>query len=61
MFARQDFSNLEVKSYCGRGKNVSHNPGIPVILRWDSCGTQLGFLWYSVGIPVVLKGDLLWY
>ena len=21
----------------------------------------LGFLWYSYGIPVVLKGDLLWY
>ena len=28
-----------------------------MVLSWDSCGIQLGFLWYSVGIPVVLSWD----
>ena len=28
---------------------------------WDSCVAQLGFLCYSAGISVVLKGDLLLY
>ena len=42
--------------------------GIPVVLSWGSCGTQLGFLCYLVGIPVVLSWDscgtqlgFLWY
>ena len=34
-----------------------HNLGIPVVLSWDSCGTELGFLWYSTGILVVLSWD----
>ena len=28
-----------------------------MVLSWDSCDTQLGFLCYSVGIPVVLVWD----
>ena len=33
-------------------------------LRSDSenaTHNQVVFLWFSVGIPVLLKGDLLWY
>ena len=35
-----------------------------IIIAFDVRRTQhiiLGFLWYSSEIPVVLKGDLLWY
>ena len=32
---------------------VNRKVGIPVVLRWDSCGTQMGFLWYSVEILVL--------
>ena len=38
------------------------------VLSWDTCVTQLGFMCYSVGIPVVLSWDscgnqlgFLWY
>ena len=26
--------------------NATHNLGTRVFLSWDSCATQLGFLWY---------------
>ena len=35
---------------------LRYSIGILVVLSLDSCGTQLGFLWYSVRIPVVLIG-----
>ena len=47
---------------------LCYSDGIPVLLRWGSCVTQLVFLCYSVGIPLVLSWDTcgtqlgyLWY
>lgn len=52
---------LSIHIYCGsRQENATHNLRIPLVYSWDSSGIQLGFLWYTVGIPVVLKDDLLY-
>ena len=53
----------------GAGAGIAHmfKPQVRVwilLIAFDVRRTPhkiLGFLWYSVGIPVVLKGDLLWY
>ena len=53
------FQRYDIRKSCcvRRQEKVTHNLGIPVVLSWDSCGTQLGFLWYSVVIFVLLSWD----